>query len=282
MAAGLPGGFSISRVLRSTRLRNYGGAVMSGFAESNTNEAGQKASRKGLAHVSFCNRLLDPRAWRRAFPSSFLSLFFAPVRPLAFIFFLPIALMFIPGAAYSAVVILEWSANPEPDLDGYIVYYGTSGRNYAWSVDVGNYTTCAISDSRFEDGQTYYFAATAYDGYGNESGYSDEVTYTFSAADTDGDGIADYDEINKYSTDPDKMDSDADGLNDGDELAYWGEDWDADYDDDGLINLLDKDSDGDGQWDGTEYRRGCDPSDPTSTATGMMPSAAMQLILGHL
>ncbi|MDY6838306.1 MAG: hypothetical protein SWH78_10055 [Thermodesulfobacteriota bacterium] len=189
--------------------------------------------------------------------------------------------MFIPSSAYSAVVILEWSANPEPDLAGYMVYYGTSSGDYVWSVDVGDYTTCAISESRFEDGQTYYFAATAYDEYGNQSGYSDEVTYTFIPADRDGDGIADYDEINEYGTDPDRMDTDGDGLNDGDELAYWGEEWDADDDNDGLINLVDRDSDGDGQSDGTECRRGCDPSDPNSKATGLA-SAAIQLMLGQL
>jgi len=230
---------------------------MSGFSESNRNAAGQNASHRVLAHV------------------------FALARPLALICFLPIALMFVPGLAYSAVVILEWSANQEPDLDGYMIYYGTSSRDYAWSVDVGNYTTCAIRDDNFEMGQTYYFAATAYDDDGNESGYSGEVTYTFSAADTDGDGIVDFDEINVYGTDPDKMDSDSDGLNDGDELAYWDEAWDADYDEDGLINLLDRDSDGDGQSDGAECRRGSDPADPSSKATGM-PSAAIQLMLGQL
>ena len=254
---------------------------MSAFSESNTNEAVQNASNRILAHLSLWSKSLDPHGLRLVFPFSLFTPFFGLARSLALICLLPIALMFIPGLAYSAVVILEWSANPEPDLDGYMVYYGTSSRDYAWSVDVGDYTSCAISDSRFEDGQTYYFAATAYDEYGNESAYSEEVTYTFSAADTDGDGIADYDEINEYGTDPDKMDSDGDGLNDGDELAYWGEEWDADYDDDGLINLLDRDSDGDGQSDGTECRRGCDPSDPYSTATGM-PGPAIQLLLGQL
>lgn len=40
-----------------------------------------------------------------------------------------------------------------------------------------------------------------------------------SSADTDGDGLSDYDEINKYNTDPLKVDSDADSLNDGEEIA---------------------------------------------------------------
>jgi hypothetical protein len=254
---------------------------MSGFSESNINEAGLNASEEMLSNVSYQLKSPDRHGLSHVLPLHSRTPFLALVRSLALTGLLLVALMFIPSLAYSAVVILEWSANPEPDLDGYMVYYGTSSRDYTWSVDVGDYTTCAISDSRFEDGQTYYFAATAYDEYGNESGYSDEVTYTFSAADTDGDGIANFDEINEYGTDPDKIDSDGDGLNDGDELGYWGEDWDADYDDDGLINLLDWDSDGDGQSDGTEYRRGCDPSDPSSTATGMT-GPVIQLLLGQL
>lgn len=40
-----------------------------------------------------------------------------------------------------------------------------------------------------------------------------------SSADTDEDGLSDYDEINKYSTDPLKVDTDGDTLNDGEEIA---------------------------------------------------------------
>jgi len=251
---------------------------MSGYSESNTKDANQNASHKVRCHGPLWHKSPDPHRLALVFPFSLFTPVFELARSLVFICLVAASLISMPGLAHSAVVILEWSANSEPDLAGYMVYYGTSTRDYAWSVDVGDYTTCAISDSRLEDGQTYYFAATAYDEYGNESGYSEEVTYTFSAGDTDGDGIADYDEINEYGTDPHKMDSDWDGLNDGDELAYWGEEWDADYDDDGLINLLDRDSDGDGQSDGTECRRGCDPSDPTSTAKAT-PVPIMQLIL---
>jgi hypothetical protein len=69
--------------------------------------------------------------------------------------------------------------------------------------------------------------------------------------DTDGDGILDSDETNIYGTDPDKSDTDNDGLNDGAEVTFWGNDWDADFDNDGIINLLDVDSDNDGYNDGT-------------------------------
>ena len=43
-------------------------------------------------------------------------------------------------------------------------------------VDVGNVTTYTVTG--LADGATYYFAVTAYDSVGNESGYSNEVVYT--------------------------------------------------------------------------------------------------------
>jgi Bacterial TSP3 repeat len=82
--------------------------------------------------------------------------------------------------------------------------------------------------------------------------------------DTDGDGLTDDDEINIYGTDPNNPDTDGDGINDGDEVEFWGYDWDMDFDNDGIINLLDSDADGDGFSDGTEKDEGFDPGDPNS------------------
>ncbi|HOD36554.1 MAG TPA: fibronectin type III domain-containing protein [Syntrophales bacterium] len=92
------------------------------------------------------------------------------------IFSLPVA----APAVHAAQISLEWDANDEPDLEGYRIYYGTSSGNYTASVDIGNNTHCVISN--LEQGVTYYFAATAYDGEGNESGFSEEIVYAVSAA----------------------------------------------------------------------------------------------------
>ncbi len=76
---------------------------------------------------------------------------------------------------YSAQATLSWNPNSESDLAGYKVYYGNSSGSYSFNVDVGNQTSYTISN--LVEGKIYFFAATAYDFSGNESGYSNEVSY---------------------------------------------------------------------------------------------------------
>ena len=93
------------------------------------------------------------------------------------------------------------------------------------------------------------------------------------AADTDSDGISDDDENNIYGTNPGLADTDSDGIDDGNELAYWGADWDTDYDGDAATyanNLLDPDSDNDGLLDGEEIDTyGTDPALTDTDADGI-------------
>ena len=77
-----------------------------------------------------------------------------------------------PGGGGSAIV--TWNANPESDLSGYQVFYGTSSRNYPNSISVGKVTSATINGLTV--GTTYYFALKAVDTSGNFSGYSAEVT----------------------------------------------------------------------------------------------------------
>jgi hypothetical protein len=88
--------------------------------------------------------------------------------------------------------------------------------------------------------------------------------------DSDGDGITDTDEITIYGTNPYNADSDSDGINDNEELTYWGERWNADPDDDALINLLDPDADNDSFLDGLERSQGTDPADAASVPTAVV------------
>jgi hypothetical protein len=70
--------------------------------------------------------------------------------------------------------------------------------------------------------------------------------------DSDGDGLTNADEVLHYVTDPAAADTDQDGVHDGDEVLFWGTSWHGDGDGDGVINLLDFDSDNDGTLDGAE------------------------------
>lgn len=72
--------------------------------------------------------------------------------------------------------ILTWSPNGEPDLAGCKIYVGTRSGIYDYPGSpfvVGKTTTTTISNLPY--GQTYYFAATAYDYAGNESAPSPEA-----------------------------------------------------------------------------------------------------------
>jgi PKD repeat protein len=92
----------------------------------------------------------------------------------------------------------------------------------------------------------------------------ESVGYMLFSTDVDGDGLLSRDEMALYGTNPSLADTDDDGIRDGDEVAYWGAAWALDYDNDGFINLLDPDSDGDGYLDGLELYYGSDPGDPRS------------------
>jgi hypothetical protein len=82
------------------------------------------------------------------------------------------------SAASAAQVTLAWDPNTESDLAGYRIHYGTGSGSYSVSLDVHNVTTYTITG--LIDGQTYYFAATAYNASGNSSGFSNEVRFTLS------------------------------------------------------------------------------------------------------
>jgi hypothetical protein len=96
--------------------------------------------------------------------------------------------------------------------------------------------------------------------------------------DTDGDGITDDDETDLYGTDPNNADTDNDGIDDGDELAYWQDNWDADFDNDGIINLLDPDSDGDDVTDGEEIELGTDPAEANTPDYALIPQSELSIV----
>lgn len=82
--------------------------------------------------------------------------------------------------AWAGIATLSWDlpttnadGTPLTDLAGYKIHHGTSPGSYT-ALDVGNVTQYTIDN--LMDGQTHYFAVTAYDTFGNESGFSNEVS----------------------------------------------------------------------------------------------------------
>ena len=73
------------------------------------------------------------------------------------------------------IVDLYWRANSESDLAGYNIYVSDSydGRY----LNIGSSTTNRFTDYDAVNGETYYYAVTAYDFNGNESELSFDVIY---------------------------------------------------------------------------------------------------------
>lgn len=77
------------------------------------------------------------------------------------------------ASAFSAH--LSWT---KVAADGYIIHYGNASGKYDVTIDVGNVSEYTILNLSSE--KAYYFSLTAYDKWGNESGYSPEATYVVS------------------------------------------------------------------------------------------------------
>jgi Bacterial Ig domain len=80
----------------------------------------------------------------------------------------------IPAVSGYQSLTLSWDANQEPDVAGYILYYGDASGHYTNSIDVGNVTTTIASN--LVDGVSYFFTVTAYNTSRLESAPSNEVT----------------------------------------------------------------------------------------------------------
>ena len=76
----------------------------------------------------------------------------------------------------AASIKLAWDPSSEPLVTGYRLYYGKSSGVYTNVADAGNRTD--FTATGLDAGATYYFAATAYTGAGDESVMSNETSYT--------------------------------------------------------------------------------------------------------
>jgi hypothetical protein len=90
----------------------------------------------------------------------------------------------VNGGAQAAFpsVTLAWDPNPEPDVTGYRLHYGTERGVYAEVLDVGNTTTGILT---FPAAGTYFVVATAYNSAGLESLPSAEIVVAAVAPDSE-------------------------------------------------------------------------------------------------
>src|SRR5260221_5463889 len=72
-------------------------------------------------------------------------------------------------------VTLAWDSSPDTNVTGYVLYSGNASGTYSSRVDVG--TNISTTVASLAEGSTYYFAVTAYNADGIESGPSNEVGF---------------------------------------------------------------------------------------------------------
>ena len=79
------------------------------------------------------------------------------------------------GQLHAAVVTVAWDPNPESDVVGYKVSWGTRPGVYTSSADEGTTPTCVVP--ALVPGVTYYFAVQAVNSGGLLSPFSEEVSF---------------------------------------------------------------------------------------------------------
>ena len=82
-------------------------------------------------------------------------------------------LLTFSSAARATTVTAMWNPNPEPNVAGYQLMYGTSSGAYTTVIDVGKVTSYSFS---LTGGVTYYFVLQAYNTSGVYSPYSAEAS----------------------------------------------------------------------------------------------------------
>jgi MBG domain-containing protein len=86
-----------------------------------------------------------------------------------------IALVVARHSSFADNVTLAWNASTDPAVTSYNLYYGSLSQAYTDLIVVGTNTTVTVSN--VTAGMTYFFAATAVDSNGLESGFSGELAY---------------------------------------------------------------------------------------------------------
>jgi hypothetical protein len=79
------------------------------------------------------------------------------------------------GAGTAPYVSLSWNASSSPDVSGYNVYRKTSANNTYTKINSKLDQNTSYADTSVVGGTTYFYATTAVNSSGKESGYSNRV-----------------------------------------------------------------------------------------------------------
>ena len=108
--------------------------------------------------------------------SNFALFLFCLVLPAFFL--LPV----FPSLCLAKNITLGWDANPEPDLEGYVIYRNieSPGPPYKYADELPedelkNPLNPQVTITGLKEDTRYYIAVTAYDTQGNESYFSDQL-----------------------------------------------------------------------------------------------------------
>lgn len=159
------------------------------------------------------------------------------------------------------------------NLFGNIQYGSNTEVTVCLDVPLATYTNAAVIQMRRGSGETRVYESLIYideDGDGLDREMEAQLGTSDHNADSDGDGLSDYDEVFIYGTNPMNADTDGDGMKDGWEVLH------------GLnpkVNDAGGDADGDGVSNLTEYLQG---RDPNAGATNDVASVVNLKVFTHL
>lgn len=102
-----------------------------------------------------------------------------------------------PRGVYSisgdGMVTIKWYPNQEKDLNGYVIYKGTSAKGEYKEIDTVGPEVTIYVDDEVKNGNTYYYAVSAFDFDNNESDLSPEIIEDTPRPDGQGVKLRDYD-----------------------------------------------------------------------------------------